>query len=73
MIFTAFFKQHEKPVNQFGLVDLRGEAWRKLKRAMTPSFSTPRLKKNVSTMNECAEKVFYISSMNIHNIKIKYF
>jgi len=46
-----------KEYNQFGLADLKGEPWRKLKRAITPSFSTPRLKKNVSSMNECAKKL----------------
>ena len=45
-------------LNQFGLADLDDvEAWRKLKKAMTPSFSIVRLKKNISTMNDCANKV----------------
>ena len=43
--------------NEFGLADLKGEAWRKMKRQLTPSFSIPRLKKNVTTMNEIGNKV----------------
>ena len=48
---------HDNPPNQFGLADLKGERWWKMKRSVTPSFSTPRLKKNVPTMNEAAHKV----------------
>ena len=36
---------------------MRGESWRKLKRALTGSFSTPKLKKNIHHMNESALKV----------------
>merc|ERR1712061_644109 len=45
---------HDNPPNQFGLADLKGERWWKMKRSVTPSFSTPRLKKNVPAMNEAA-------------------
>ena len=48
---------HDNPPNQFGLADLKGERWWKMKRSVTPSFSTPRLKKNVPAMNEAAHKV----------------
>ena len=44
-------------MNQFGLADIRGEKWRKLKQSVTPSFSVPRLKKNVPAMNEAAHKL----------------
>ena len=43
--------------NQLGLADLKGEAWRKMKRQLTPSFSVPRLKKNVETMNEVGHRL----------------
>ena len=43
--------------DEFGLADLKGDAWKKMKRQLTPSFSTPRLKKNVATMNEVTNKV----------------
>merc|ERR1712227_188931 len=43
--------------NQFGLSDVKGEPWRKMKRQLTPSFSVPRLKKNVETMNEVASQL----------------
>ena len=39
------------------MADLRGEPWKKMKRQLTPSFSIPRLKKNVDTINEQAQKV----------------
>ena len=55
--FTGFKPYEENPKNSFGLADLRGESWRKLKRALTGSFSTPRLKKNIHHMNESALKV----------------
>lgn len=64
--FTDFgFKPYEEnPKNSFGLADLRGESWRKLKRALTGSFSTPRLKKNIHHMNESALKlVGYLHSI----------
>lgn len=44
-------------VNQFGLADVKGEPWKKMKRQLTPSFSVPRLKKNVETMNEVANQL----------------
>ena len=44
-------------MNQFGLTDVKGEPWRKMKRQLTPSFSVPRLKKNVETMNEVASQL----------------
>ena len=53
----GFQPYHDNPPNQFGLADLKGERWWKMKRSVTPSFSTPRLKKNVPTMNEAAHKV----------------
>ena len=56
-IYTGFKPYEENPKNSFGLADLRGESWRKLKRALTGSFSTPRLKKNIHHMNESALKV----------------
>ena len=43
--------------NQFGLADSKGETWKRMKKALTPSFSGPRLKKNVATMNDSAIKV----------------
>ena len=53
----GFQPYHDNPPNQCGLTDLKGERWWKMKRSVTPSFSTPRLKKNVPTMNEAALKV----------------
>ena len=53
----GFQPYHDNPPNQFGLADLKGERWWKMKRSVTPSFSTPRLKKNVPAMNEAAHKV----------------
>jgi len=46
-----------QPLNQFGLADIKGEKWRKLKQSVTPSFSVPRLKKNVPAMNDAANKL----------------
>ena len=59
-LYTGFKPYEENPKNSFGLADLRGESWRKLKRALTGSFSTPRLKKNIHHMNESALKVWII-------------
>ena len=54
----GFSKPRKNHINQFGIADMENsEDWKKLKRAVTPSFAAPRLKKNVSTMNECAIKV----------------
>ena len=41
----------------FGLADLQGEEWRKMKRLVTPSFSVPRLKKTVASINVAALKM----------------
>ena len=46
-----------EPLNQFGLADTRGDKWRKLKQALTPSFSVPRMKKSVAAMNDAAHKL----------------
>ena len=35
----------EKVGNVFGIADMQGEQWRKMKRMVTPPFSVPRLKK----------------------------
>ena len=43
--------------NQFGLADSKGETWKRMKKALTPSFSVPRLKKNVASMNQSATRV----------------
>jgi len=53
----GFSPDNDKKRNEFGLADLKGEDWRRMKKQLTPSFSTPRLKKNISTMNEMAEKL----------------
>jgi len=59
----GFSAYHENSLNQFGMADLRGEPWKKMKRQLTPSFSIPRLKKNVDTINEQAQKlVAYLQS-----------
>ena len=51
-------------MNQFGLADLKGDPWKKMKRQLTPSFSVPRLKKNVETMNEVANQLIgYLGSI----------
>jgi len=51
------------PFNQFGLIDLRGESWKRMKRQLTQTMSIPRLKKNVPEMNVVAEKlVGYLNS-----------
>merc|ERR1712110_311313 len=57
--FTDFgFKQYEeKPKNTYGLADLRGESWKKLKKGLSASFSAPKLKKNIHQMNEAALKL----------------
>jgi len=44
-------------INQFGLADLRGETWKRMKRQLTPTMSIPRLKKNVSDMNDVGRKL----------------
>jgi len=54
---TGFSQLHDNDVNQFGMADMRGEPWKKMKRQLTPSFSTPRLKKNVDTIHEQAHKL----------------
>ena len=54
---SGFKPYEENPKNSFGLADMRGESWRKLKRGLTANFSTPRLKKNIHHMNESAHKV----------------
>ena len=42
---------------------MRGEKWKKLKQAVTPSFSVPRMKKSVAAMNDAAQKlVSYLHS-----------
>ena len=56
-IHSGFKPYEENPKNSFGLADMRGESWRKLKRGLTANFSTPRLKKNIHHMNEAALKV----------------
>jgi len=43
--------------NVFGIADMTGEPWKKMKRMVTPPFSAPRLKKTVPAMNACAEKL----------------
>jgi len=60
----GFTPYEENPVNTFGLADVRGESWWKLKRLLTANFSTPRLKKNIHHMNEAAQKlVGYLHSI----------
>jgi len=46
-----------KGLNTFGIVDMKGENWKKTKRLVTPPFSLPRLKKTVPAMNDCARKL----------------
>merc|ERR550519_2858191 len=41
----------------FGIQDMQGEHWKKMKKMVTPSFSVPRLKKTVPSMNIAAEKL----------------
>ena len=64
-LFLGFTKLVENQINQFGLADLRGDTWKKMKRQLTPTMSIPRLKKNVSEMNDVGRKVgslnFYIT------------
>ena len=68
--FLLGFKPYEEnPKNSFGLADLRGETWWKLKRSLTASFSTPRLKKNIHHMNEAALKVNNDSCLHFHGGK----
>ena len=69
-IILGFKPYEENPKNSFGLADLRGESWRKLKRGLTASFSTPRLKKNIHHMNESALKVNKDSSYTFRWWKI---
>jgi len=47
----------ENAGNQFGVADLRGESWRKMKRMVTPPFSVPRLKKTLPAMNTCGHRL----------------
>ena len=47
----------EKVGNAFGIADMQGDQWKKLKRMVTPPFSVPRLKKSVPAMNVSAEKL----------------
>lgn len=59
--FTDFGFNHpeylEKVGNVFGIADMQGEHWKKMKKMVTPSFSVPRLKKTVPSMNIAAEKL----------------
>lgn len=43
--------------NSFGVSDMTGEPWKKMKRSITQPFSTPRLKKMVPAMNTCAGRL----------------
>jgi len=47
----------EKVGNVFGLADMTGEAWKKIRRLANPPFSVPRLKKTVPLMNAAAQKL----------------
>ena len=47
----------EKVGNVFGIADMQGEQWRKMRRMVNPPFSVPRLKKTVPSMNVAAEKL----------------
>jgi len=47
----------EKVGNVFGIADMQGDHWKKMKKMVTPSFSVPRLKKTVPSMNIAAEKL----------------
>merc|ERR1712013_480004 len=47
----------EKVGNVFGIADMQGEHWKKMKKMVTPSFSVPRLKKTVPSMNIAAERL----------------
>ena len=53
----GFAPLFENQINQFGLADLRGDTWKRMKRQLTPTMSIPRLKKNVSEMNDIGRKV----------------
>lgn len=41
----------------FGLADLCGEEWKRLKRLVNPAFSMPRVRKATRSVNEVAEKM----------------
>ena len=43
--------------NAFGIADMQGDQWRKMKRMLTPPFSVPRLKKTLPSMNIAAKKL----------------
>jgi len=59
----GFLPHDDNAKNQFGLADSKGETWKRMKKALTPSFSGPRLKKNVATMNDSAIKLIgYLQS-----------
>merc|ERR1711936_277334 len=47
----------EKVGNVFGIADMQGEHWRKMKKMVTPPFSVPRMKKMLPTMNLAAERL----------------
>merc|ERR1711936_1079923 len=47
----------EKVGNVFGIADMQGEHWRKMKKMVTPPFSVPRMKKMLPTMNVAAERL----------------
>jgi len=53
----GFSPLFENQINQFGLADLRGDTWKRMKRQLTPTMSIPRLKKNVSEMNDIGRKL----------------
>ena len=75
---SGFFPaaMQNKGCNNFGIVDMKGDDWKKTKRSVwlcnltfvevdtprlvTPPFSLPRLKKTVPAMNDCAKKVLII-------------
>ena len=41
----------------FGLADLHGEEWKRLKKQVAPAFSMPRVRKATGSVNEVGEKM----------------
>jgi len=47
----------EKVGNAFGIADMQGDHWKKMKKMVTPPFSVPRLKKTLPAMNIAAKRL----------------
>ena len=57
--------------NQLGLVDARGESWKKMKKLTTPAFSLNRLKKSLPVYNSCCkEMIAFLQTQSELNVDV---